>query len=47
VAAQAHARGTLGRLEDLHGVAVFLASGASDFINGQTVYVDGGIVSVI
>jgi hypothetical protein len=26
---------------------VFLASGASDFLNGQTLFVDGGIVSVI
>ncbi len=25
----------------------FLASSASDFINGQTIYIDGGIVSVI
>jgi gluconate 5-dehydrogenase len=28
-------------------VAVFLASAASDFVNGQTIYVDGGILSVI
>jgi len=39
--------GRWGRPEDLHGVAVFLASSASDFVNGQTIYVDGGIVSVI
>lgn len=39
--------GRWGRLEELHGAAVFLASGASDFINGQTIYVDGGILSVI
>jgi gluconate 5-dehydrogenase len=39
--------GRWGRLEDLHGVAVFLASGASDFMNGQTLYVDGGILAVI
>jgi gluconate 5-dehydrogenase len=39
--------GRWGRLEDLHGAAVFLASSASDFVNGQTIYVDGGIVSVI
>ena len=39
--------GRWGDLKDLHGVAVFLASGASDFVNGQTIYVDGGITSVI
>lgn len=39
--------GRWGRLEDLHGVAVLLASSASDFINGQTLYVDGGITAVI
>lgn len=39
--------GRWGRLEDLHGAAVFLASPASDFVNGQTIYVDGGILSVI
>jgi gluconate 5-dehydrogenase len=39
--------GRWGELQDLHGVAVFLASNASDFVNGQTIYVDGGILSVI
>ena len=39
--------GRWGKLEDLHGVAVFLASSASDFVNGQTIYVDGGITAVI
>jgi gluconate 5-dehydrogenase len=39
--------GRWGRLEDLHGAAVFLASAAADFINGQTLYVDGGILAVI
>lgn len=39
--------GRWGRVEDLHGIAVFLASSASDFVNGQTIYVDGGITSVI
>ena len=39
--------GRWGDLADLHGVAVFLASDASNFVNGQTIYVDGGITSVI
>lgn len=39
--------GRWGNLKDLHGAAVFLASSASDFINGQTIYVDGGILAVI
>ena len=34
--------GRTGRLEDLHGTAVFLASAASDYITGQTIFVDGG-----
>lgn len=32
-----------GKPEDLQGPAVFLASEASDFVNGQILYVDGGI----
>jgi len=36
-----------GRMEDLHGAAIFLASSASDFVNGQVLFVDGGIVAVI
>src|SRR5690606_8180161 len=32
----------IGNLEDLKGTAVFLASSASDYITGQTIYVDGG-----
>lgn len=39
--------GRWGKLEELHGAAVFLASSASNFVNGQTIYVDGGILSVI
>ena len=39
--------GRWGRMEDLHGAAVFLASGASDFINGQVLYVAGGLPSVV
>jgi gluconate 5-dehydrogenase len=39
--------GRWGKLEDLAGIAIFLASSASDFVNGQVIHVDGGIVSVI
>ncbi len=35
--------GRWGNPEDLEGPAVFLASSASDFVNGQILYVDGGI----
>ena len=35
--------GRWGDPEDLGGTAVFLASSASDFVNGQIIYVDGGI----
>lgn len=34
--------GRVGNLEDLKGTAIFLASSASDYITGQTIYVDGG-----
>ncbi|HEY9269805.1 SDR family NAD(P)-dependent oxidoreductase [Achromobacter sp.] len=34
--------GRNGRLEDLHGAAVFLASEASAYITGQTLFIDGG-----
>lgn len=36
-----------GTPEDLAGPAVFLASGASDFVNGHILYVDGGILAYI
>jgi gluconate 5-dehydrogenase len=36
-----------GEAEDLQGPAVFLASEASDFVNGHIVYVDGGILAYI
>ena len=36
-----------GTPEDLMGPAVFLASEASDFVNGQILYVDGGILAYI
>jgi len=36
-----------GTPEDLTGPAVFLASNASDFVNGHVLYVDGGILAYI
>lgn len=39
--------GRWGNPEDLAGTAVFLASKASDFVNGQIIYVDGGILATI
>ncbi|RKX86840.1 MAG: gluconate 5-dehydrogenase [Spirochaetes bacterium] len=37
--------GRWGKPEELAGAAVFLASKASDYINGQIIYVDGGILA--
>ena len=39
--------GRWGRVEELCGAAVFLGSPASDFVNGQTLFVDGGLTSVV
>ena len=39
--------GRWGTTEDLIGPAVFLASDASNFVNGQVLYVDGGILAYI
>lgn len=39
--------GRWGDPEDLQGAAIFLASKASDFVNGHIVYVDGGILATI
>ena len=39
--------GRWGQLQDLHGAAIFLASEASNFVNGQILYVDGGLLAVI
>ena len=36
-----------GQPEELAGTAVYLASHASDFVNGQFLYVDGGMISVL
>lgn len=39
--------GRWGRPDELIGAALLLASDASGFINGQIIYVDGGMLSVI
>jgi gluconate 5-dehydrogenase len=39
--------GRWGDVEELTGAAIFLASAASDFVNGQILYVDGGMTSVV
>lgn len=39
--------GRWGRVEELVGALVFLASDASSFVNGQILYVDGGMLSVL
>jgi gluconate 5-dehydrogenase len=36
-----------GDVEELGGAAVFLASRASDYVNGQILYVDGGMLAVL
>ena len=36
-----------GRPEELVGTLLWLASGASDFVNGQVVHVDGGMTAVV
>jgi gluconate 5-dehydrogenase len=37
--------GRLGMPEDIIGACIFLASDASDFITGQTIYIDGGLTA--
>jgi gluconate 5-dehydrogenase len=39
--------GRWGEPKELIGAAVFLASSASDFVNGQVIYVDGGMLAGI
>ena len=39
--------GRWGNPEDLAGTTIFLASEASNFVNGQIIYVDGGILATI
>lgn len=37
--------GRNGRMEDIHGIAVFLAAPASDYVTGQTIFLDGGFTA--
>lgn len=39
--------GRWGKPEELIGAAVFLAGRASDYVNGQIIYVDGGMLAVV
>ena len=39
--------GRWGEVEELNGAAIFLASDASSFVNGQILYVDGGMTSCV
>ena len=39
--------GRWGKPEELIGTAVFLASDASNYVSGQIIYVDGGMISVL
>jgi gluconate 5-dehydrogenase len=39
--------GRWGRVEELNGAAIFLAADASSFVNGQIIYVDGGMTSCV
>jgi gluconate 5-dehydrogenase len=39
--------GRWGEPSELAGAVVFLASSASDFVNGQILYVDGGMLAVL
>lgn len=45
--AQRTPAGRWGRVEELGGAVVFLAGDASSFVNGQILYVDGGITAVV
>lgn len=39
--------GRWGRVEELQGACIFLASDAASFVQGQVIFVDGGITAVI
>ena len=39
--------GRWGEVDELKGAAIFLAAPASDFVNGQVLYVDGGVLAAM
>jgi gluconate 5-dehydrogenase len=39
--------GRWGQVEDLVGTLIYLCSPAADFVNGQIIYVDGGMLAVL
>ncbi len=39
--------GRWGEVDELVGTLIYLASSASSFVNGQVVYVDGGMTAVV
>ena len=39
--------GRWGKVEELRGACIFLASDASSFVNGQILYVDGGVLATL
>lgn len=39
--------GRWGETQELQGACIFLASSASNFVNGQVIYVDGGVLATI
>jgi len=39
--------GRWGKVEELIGALIFLSSSASDFVTGQIIYVDGGMLAVL
>ena len=43
--ARAIPKGKIGEPEDVVGAVLFLASGAADYITGETIYVDGGTMT--